>query len=154
MSEIEQIRKIAESAAEAVYGFIVSVKISDNESIEVLVDTDQGITLDEIVQVSRYIEKHWPDGFSEKYSLMVSSPGVGEPLQVFRQYKKNIGKIAQLTLKDGSVITGRLIDVNDTHLQVEVQPKNIKKGVKPKSAPPVSIPFSDISLTKIKVEFK
>lgn len=154
MSEVELIHKIAEDAAASIDGFLVSVKITDNEAIEVLVDTDRGISLDQIVQVTRYIEQHLPSDISEKFSLMVSSPGVGEPLQVFRQYKKNIGRLAQITLKDGKSLTARLIDVNETYLTVEEMSKNAKKGVKPKATSPKSIPLSDISQTKIKVEFK
>ncbi|GCD77670.1 hypothetical protein JCM31826_11520 [Thermaurantimonas aggregans] len=154
MFDIEEIKKIAEDAAVSIDGFLVSVKITDNEVIEILVDTDEGINLDQIVQVSRNIEQQLPSDISEKYSLMVSSPGVGEPLQVFRQYKKNIGRLAQITFKDGSALTARLIDVNETHLLVEEVPKNVKKGVKPKTTTPKSLPFTDISQTKIKVEFK
>ncbi|MFN4298440.1 MAG: hypothetical protein ACK4EX_01790 [Thermaurantimonas sp.] len=154
MSELEQINKIAEDAAASVDGFLVSVKITDNEAIEVLVDTDKGISLDQIVQVTRYIEQQLPSDISEKLSLMVSSPGVGEPLQVHRQYKKNIGRLAQITLKDGKSLTARIIDVNETHLIVEEVLKNTKKGTKPKTTAPSSIPFINISQTKIKVEFK
>ena len=40
--------------------------------------------------------------------LEVSSPGVGRPLEAPRHYRRNVGRLVELRLVDGSEVSGRL----------------------------------------------
>src|SRR5690554_5449295 len=104
----EKIQHLAEEAiSENSDLFLVDLKISADNSIEVWVDSDQSLPLDEIVRISRYIEHHL-DRDEEDFSLRVSSPGVGNPLLLSRQYKKNMGRMLRVNCEDGTEIEGKL----------------------------------------------
>ncbi|MFN3951462.1 MAG: ribosome maturation factor RimP [Thermaurantimonas sp.] len=153
MSELEIIKNIAEREASLLNAFIVSVEQGVNYAVEILADTDSGIRLNEIISLSRAIVDTLPDDIAEKYSIEVSSPGIGRPLILHRQYVNNVGRLAQISLKDGSVITGRILNVSPTEIEVEEKPKNQKKGTQTKKRTTRKVVFSEILETKIKVEF-
>src|SRR5690625_5715355 len=67
--------------------FLIDWKILPDNSIEVLVDGDEGVSIDEIVRISRHIE-HNLDIEENDFSLRVSSHGVGTHLFITRQFKK------------------------------------------------------------------
>ena len=84
--------------------FPVEIKISPSNDIKVFLDADDGITIEKCTSVNKalykYIEESelFPGG---NFSLEVSSPGVDEPLKLYRQYKKNIGRKVEVVLNDG-----------------------------------------------------
>ena len=108
-------------AAESSY-FLVEVKIKPTNNIKVFVDGDQGITIEKCVQVNRALYKQieaaafYPEG---DFSLEVSSPGLEEPLKIFRQYKKNIGRHVEVLLNDGTKKDGILKEVSEDGIIVE-----------------------------------
>ncbi len=55
----------------------------------------------------------------DDFSLEVSSPGLDEPLKLYRQYKKNVGRKVEVLQKDGVKIEGSLKDVNEQEITVE-----------------------------------
>ena len=92
-------------------------------------------------------EKGWyPDG---NFSLEVSSPGVEEPLKMLRQYKKNIGRNVEVVMNDDSKAEGKLIDANETSLQLEYTEGKNKKAVKVTR----EIPFSEVKQTTVIISF-
>jgi ribosome maturation factor RimP len=88
--------------------------------------------------------------------LDVSSPGVGRPLKLKRQYFKNIGRNVEIKLTDGSKIEGTLTAADDekiivhTRTKEEVEGKKGKKWVERDN----EVPFDTISETKITISFK
>lgn len=153
MSDLELIKKVAEYEASLRQAYIVSVSFSSDEVVEILADTDPGIRLSEIIDLSRAISQNLPETITNRYSIEVSSPGVGKPLLIRRQYLKNVGRLSQISLKDGSVVIGRIKKVTDSDIEIEEKPKNQKKGIPEKRNIIKIIPFSEISETRIKVEF-
>jgi ribosome maturation factor RimP len=96
-------------------------------------DGDQGVTIEKCISWNRALYKKieeenlFPNG---DFSLEVSSPGVDEPLKLFRQYKKNIGRTVEVILKEGNKVTGKMIDVTEDAITVEeTKGKNKKKEV-------------------------
>lgn len=65
------------------------------------IDTDAGIQLKECANFNRLLrlnlEENWLPG--DNFSLEVGSPGVGTPLILWRQYKKNIGREIEVFYK-------------------------------------------------------
>jgi len=70
--------------------FLVAVKVSSAGKITILADKKEGITIDECVSISRFIEKNL-NRDEEDYELMVSSPGLDMPSWL----KNNISKVKE-----------------------------------------------------------
>jgi ribosome maturation factor RimP len=71
--------------------FLIDLSINDANKIVVTIDGDQGVTLQDCIDVSRAIE-HNLDREEQDFSLEVASAGVSSPLKSVRQYKKNVGR--------------------------------------------------------------
>ena len=134
--------------------FLVEIKESpSNSKIEVFVDSDSTLTLKKCQIISRYLEKQIEENgwMPEKYLIEVSSPGVGNPLILRRQYVKNIGRKVEVKTNDGDTIKGKLTEVeNDTLTIVKAASGKGKKKVGEKI---FSISFDQIKTAKIKVSF-
>jgi len=87
--------------------FLVAVRVSSAGKITVLTDKKGGITIDECVSISRFIEKNL-NRDEEDYELMVSSPGLDMPFMVKEQYFKCEGKNVEIISTEGSKISGLL----------------------------------------------
>ena len=70
--------------------FLIDLTITDAFKIIVTLDGDNGVVLQDCIDVSRAIE-HNLDREEQDFSLEVASVGVGSPLKLKRQYIKNIG---------------------------------------------------------------
>ena len=71
--------------------FLIDLDISPDNSIKILIDGDNGVTLEDCIYVSRSIE-HNLDRDEYDFSIEVSSSGAFTPLSSIRQYIKNIGR--------------------------------------------------------------
>jgi len=113
----------------------ISLKQGKKSVLSVKIDRDDGITLSDCTKASRkiskWLEDHDPLDFS--YTLEVSSPGVGYPLQLKRQYLNNIGRILQVNLHEGEEVKGELVSVQDEKIILNTafkETKGKKKGKK------------------------
>lgn len=96
--------------------FIVDIQIKPSRSsqkVTILVDSDEGITIQECTSISRRLAKQLEelDLFADAYTLEVSSPGLDQPLVLPRQYHKNVGRDLKITLKTGDIVKGKLLEV-------------------------------------------
>lgn len=113
--------------------FIVEIAIKRQKKAILLIriDTDNGIKIDECIEISRAVSR-WLDEnepFDFEYNLEVTSPGIGEPLLLNRQFVKEIGRKLRVISKKGEVWEGKLSQVMDTEIQIELElPKKKKKG--------------------------
>ena len=104
--------------------FLVEVRIKPTNNIKVFIDGDEGVVLSDLIQYNRKLYKEledsgfYPDG---NFSLEVSSPGLDEPLKLFRQYKKNIGRYVDITMNDLSKKEGKLLEAHEDSLVVEME---------------------------------
>lgn len=87
--------------------FVVEITVKSGNAIRVHVDRPEGISIDECVQINRYLNEQL-DRDVEDYSLEVSSPGMGAPFRVKQQYNKNLGRKIDILLTDGDRISGTL----------------------------------------------
>jgi ribosome maturation factor RimP len=130
--------------------FVVSIKIKPINNIKVYLDADNGLSIEKSAKVNRKLyaaieeSELYPNG---DFSLEVSSPGVDEPLQSLRQYKKNTGRKVQVTLQDGTEKTGIMQEVQEDHIVVDV------KAAKKKENVVLAIPFTDIKQTIVQIIF-
>lgn len=135
--------------------FLVDWKISDDNSIEILVDGDEGLPIEEIVRISRHVE-HNLDREEADFSLNVSSAGVGNPLVLPRQFKKNIGRTLKITKSDGEKdIEGELASADEESIVLKWsvrEPKPIGKG-KHTVEKEEKINYTDIKKAIVKITF-
>jgi len=148
-------RLIDEAVAENPSLFLVDWCISPDNSIEILVDGDEGLSIDEIVRISRHVE-HNLDREEADFSLNVSSAGVGNPLVLPRQYKKNIGRILKITKTgDGKDLEGELASADEESILLKWmarEPKPVGKG-KHTVEKEERINYSDIKKAIVKITF-
>ncbi|HMQ01117.1 MAG TPA: ribosome maturation factor RimP, partial [Cyclobacteriaceae bacterium] len=135
--------------------FVVDVVLTSGRGsgkLLVLVDGDQGISIDDCVEISRKLSEKLDETgiITEKYVLEVSSPGLDQPLSLHRQYVKNTGRNVKVHLLEGKVIEGKIAAVTSDVLVLEqTTGKGKKKDIKQ-----LEISFSDIKKTLVTVAFK
>ena len=94
--------------------FLVDLNISDSYKITVTLDGDNGVTLQDCIDISRAIE-HNLDREENDFSLEVASAGLSTPLKMVRQYRKNLGRILKIKTATEN-IEAKLDDVNDAFI--------------------------------------
>ncbi len=154
MSLIEKVKKLLKSGLqERPDLFLLDVKVSENNNINVIIDGDQGVTIDDIVHLSRHIE-HNLDREAEDFALTVSSVDITKPFHLKRQFQKNISRPVKVKTTTGEV-EGVLVHVDDNQIVLENkvrEPKKIGKG-KVTVVKQNTIPFDDIKEAKVVLKF-
>ena len=94
-------------------------------------DQPGSLSLDQVAEATRAIsdvlDRADPLGESP-YTLEVSSPGVERPLTEPRHLRRNVGRLVQLTLRDGEIVTGRVVSVDEDDAVALLLP-GAKKGM-------------------------
>jgi ribosome maturation factor RimP len=111
--------------------FLVDVTVSSSNVIHVMVDSDTAISINQIVEISRFVENNL-DREIEDFELSVFSAGLSEPFRLVRQYKKNLGTEIEVLLSDGQKLAGILTKVDDQCIDLEVTTKEKSEGLKKK----------------------
>ena len=132
--------------------FLVRVHIRPINNISVYIDGDEGVTIDKCVKLNRALYKLiveegvCNDG---EFALEVSSPGVDEPLVLTRQYRKNLGRMVEVTTNEGKLLEGKLTVVGSDEIEIEEEKGKGKK----KEIIKHMLPFSEIKSTVVKIIF-
>jgi ribosome maturation factor RimP len=150
----EQINKLLEeSLLEKPSLFLIDLTITDAFKVIVTIDGDNGVALQDCIDVSRAIENNI-DREEQDFSLEVASVGVGSALKIVRQYKNNIGRtliVETMTEK----IEAELVDANDDFIILSWkarEPKKLGKG-KETVQKRQEIPYSEIKKAIVTVTF-
>jgi ribosome maturation factor RimP len=108
--------------------------------VRVLVDTDGGISLDDVAVVSRAIsnaldaaEEAGGEVLAGEYQLEVSSPGVDRPLTLPRHWRRNVGRLVAV-----NGLTGRITAADDAGIVLDER----------------EIGYADLGPGKVQIEFK
>lgn len=114
--------------------------------IEVFVDTEAGVTTELCAEISRDIGRSVEErgAIVGPYDLVVSSPGTDRPLKFPWQFKKHIGRLIGISVReDHGVIeyTGKLISVMDEE----------KLVISLEGGPEVAIAFEAMQTAVVKV---
>lgn len=132
--------------------FLVDLKVKPTNNIKVFIDGDEGITIEKCIYFNRKLYKLIEEaGIYEEgnFSLEISSPGVGEPLKLKRQYQKNIGRNIEVIFIDESKKDGKLLDVMEDSILVENTTGKGKKAVTQQ----LVISFLNIKTTTVQIKF-
>ncbi|MDM1050239.1 ribosome assembly cofactor RimP [Sphingobacterium hotanense] len=133
--------------------FIVSIRFLKNGVLEILLDGDNGIAIEDCVQVSRHVGYHLEEEnvIDRAYRLEVSSPGIDTPLMLSRQYEKNIGRNVKVQMLDGTKRQGKLLAAGESSFNLE---EVVKEKGKKSQLVEVEIPYDQIKETKVLISFK
>jgi ribosome maturation factor RimP len=123
MITTESITELVRQHIEGTEIFLVEVNVKSGNVIRVHVDKPEGVSIDECVKVSRFLNESL-DRDVEDYSMEVSSPGLSGAFKVKQQYEKNMGRDIEVLYTDGIKISGKLISVSDEGVVVVVDGDN------------------------------
>ena len=133
--------------------FLIDLKVDNNNHISVVIDGDEGVSVNDCIAVSRKIE-HNLDREEEDFSLDVASAGVSQPLSLPRQYNKNIGRKLSV-LAGGEKVEGELTRVEDGKITLQWkarEPKPVGKGKVTVNKEAV-LPIDEIEEAKVIITF-
>jgi ribosome maturation factor RimP len=146
----DHIRKLAENHISGTGIFLVDVRLSSTGRITVLIDRNEGVTIDDCAEMSRYISSELGEEVGD-FELNVSSPGLDMPLMVIEQYRKNEGRMVDVVSNDGSREKGTLMNVTHGGFDLRVDTKQKKK----EDASVIrSFNFEDVKSVKVIISFK
>lgn len=142
----ENIQHIAEPILENLNLFLVELKVSKDNVIEILIDGLKGVNIQTCIEISREIEQHL-NRDEEDFELTVSSAGIGYPFKVNGQYQKNLEKTVEVKLTDNTKLTGTLKTFCETNITLECEEKKAVEGKKKKETMKIQ---KDIARTDIR----
>ncbi|MDY3317928.1 ribosome assembly cofactor RimP [Riemerella anatipestifer] len=134
--------------------FLIDLKVSAGDDVVVILDGDNGVTLQDCLDASRAIEFNM-DREEHDFSLQVMSAGLSEPLTQIRQFRKNIGRDLDILLNDSSKIEGELARVEEDKVVLILRyrkPKEVGKG-KVDVVEEKEILLSDIKKALVAIKF-
>ena len=134
--------------------FLIDLKFSAGDDITVILDGDNGVSLQDCLDASRAIEFNM-DREDHDFSLQVMSAGLSEPLSSERQFRKNIGRDLDVLMNDSTKIEGELAKVDDEKITLILRyrkPKEIGKG-KVDVEEEKEIPYSEIKKALVAIKF-
>jgi ribosome maturation factor RimP len=121
--------------------------------LRIVVDSDQGVDLDECAAVSRAVSERLDETNAMgdgAYDLEVTSPGAERPLREQRHFERERGRLMRARLtKDagGEELVARILAVDADGLDLEVQ------GIKGRKPKPRRLEFREIEKARVEVEF-
>lgn len=135
--------------------FLVDVRVSPSQVIHVEIDSLDGVTINDCVAVSRYVESHL-DRETDDFELQVSSPGIDQYFKVNRQYLRHVGRELDVVTQQGEEFRGLLTEAGETGVVLEVTFREKKEGERKKQLVTRKVPFAyeDIKRAKVVISFK
>lgn len=133
--------------------FLIDFSITADNKITVVLDGDNGVTVQDCMKISRAIE-HNLDREEIDFGLEVASAGAAAPIVLPRQYRKNIGRKLAVRTKDDTY-EGNLTAISEEGITLEWkarEPKPIGKG-KVTVQKVKEIGFTDIKEAKVMLKF-
>ena len=106
--------------------------------------TGRGPLLDDIAEATKAISAALDSSSyagNSPYTLEVSSRGVSRPLVAPRHWRRNVGRLVQVNLNDGAVLTGRIVASDDDGVDLEVDGSSRRIG------------YGEVAKAVVQVEF-
>ena len=149
-------KRVQELVEEKIKGselFIVEVKVSGGNRINIALDRPKKLNVGDCAEVSRYVEAGLNRDV-EDFEITVSSPGLEQPLKVLNQFLKHQGRNVRVVLKDGRLLRGKMTVANEDGITLEVFRENKKKNKEQTQNEIVNLKYPEIKETKIEITFK
>ncbi len=154
MIKADTIQKLAETKLAEGNNFIVDITVKPGNKITILLDNDNGVSINDCIAMSRHVEAGL-DREVEDFELNVMSPGLSEPFKILRQYQKNIGKQIDVVTTESGKLSGKLLSATAKGIELEIKSKektDPKKG-KQVVINNISLTFNQIKKTTVVISF-
>ncbi|MEF3118295.1 ribosome maturation factor RimP [Streptomyces chrestomyceticus] len=118
--------------------------------LRIVVDSDDGVQLDECAELSREASQALDDSDvmgGAPYTLEVTSPGADRPLTEPRHYRRAVGRLVKAQLHEGGELVARITAMDDVGLDLEVP------GVKGRKPTARRVAFAEIAKARVEIEF-
>ena len=153
MVTAQQVRSILEKHLEGTTHFLVDVAVRPSGKVEVEVDNDKAITIEELARLNRAVREELADA-ADDVEMQFSSPGMGRPFKVERQYQKHKGRLVEVLLTDGRSLQGLLAEYDGATLGLRIQHPSKVKGRLPKLDDEVTpVTLAEVKATKAIIKF-
>lgn len=155
MKQKEQLEKAAAEYVEGKDIFVVDIKVSADNDIDITIETDErDVTLDDCVEMSRFIESRL-DRDVEDFSLTVGSAGLTSPFKLPRQYRKYVGSTIEVTFRDGHRQKALLESAGDEEFEISYEKLVPVEGKKKKVRETMheSLKYAEIKSAKAVIKF-
>lgn len=114
--------------------------------IRVIVDGDDGVSLDAVAEVSRAVSAALDEAeatagelMAGEYQLEVSSPGVDRPLTQPRHWRRNRGRLVRVAVA-GQQVTARVAEADEAGIVLAMGPDR-------------RVPYAELGPGRVQVEF-
>ena len=141
-----KILELVNGALEGSDKFLVNLKITPDNRIFVDIDGDNGVNIDDCIELSRAVESQL-DRDEEDFELNVGSAGADMPLKLPRQYRRHVGRELDVTTFDGEHITAELAATDDEGITL------LTRGNKKTAPVEHRFAFRDIKSAKTVIKF-
>ena len=143
------LEQVINEALEGTKMYLVTIKVSKDNVIDVALDSDEDITIDDCVAVNDAVLAAF-DRDDEDYELTVGSYGMTSPVLLPRQYRKNVGYEVEVLTADGRKLKGIIADADDEGFTLTT---TVKKKLEGKKRPELveeqeRFSYNDIKQTK------
>lgn len=119
-------------------------------TLRVAIDKAEGVSLDDCERVSKSLSAllDQADPLPNRYDLEVSSPGAERPLRNIDDYRRFLGKRANIRYRVGEserVAEGRLLAVSTEQVELRLRDQRRREET-------VTVPFADILAARLAVD--
>lgn len=133
--------------------FLVHAEVRPSGKAIVEVDNDKAITLNDLTAINMGLRESFGDALDD-LELEVSSPGMGRPFRVPRQYQKHLGRLVEVLGTDGKLQRAQLVAFDADGITVRIeQPSKVKGRPAKLDKDTTVIPFSGIKSTQASINF-
>lgn len=133
--------------------FLVFAEVRPSGKAIVEVDNDKAITLNDLTAINKGLRDTFGEALDD-IELEVSSPGMGRPFRVKRQYQKHTGRMVEVLRTDGKLVRAKLVGFDDHGITVLLeQPAKVKGRPAKLDTDTTAIPFADIKSTQASINF-
>ena len=146
MIEKIKILELVNGALEGTDKYLVNLKITPDNRIFVDIDGDNGVNIDDCIELSRAVESQL-DRDEEDFELNVGSAGADMPLKLPRQYRRHIGRELDIVTFDGENLTAELTAVDDEGITL------LTRGTKKTAPEEHRLAFRDIKSARVVIKF-
>lgn len=126
--------------------YLVNMKITPDNRIFVDLDGDNGINIDDCIEVSRAIENSL-NRDEEDFELNVSSAGADSPLKMPRQYRRHVGRELSVEPFEGAKVEGVLTEAGDSQFIIKT------KGSKKEPSKELTFAYEDVKTARVLIRF-
>lgn len=125
----QELTDVINAALEGSEIFLVEIKVSADNIIDVAIDSMGSVTIDDCIALNNKVLDHF-DRDVEDYELTVGSYGISDPFKVLQHYQKNLGGEVEVLTKDGKKLKGVLKDANEEGFVLTITKKVKLEGKK------------------------